>query len=519
MKSPESLLPSSHSLCHEPSKCIVEALDQSSFDEERYDESAEQITEAVYAASSAWSQISKNVFIFVNDTRSEFQSFTQQGPSRSDRRANGQGQESFMGQSVARAHNAAMAVYQTGVLEEMYQPSLINGEPMSIEQLALIEEKIISEQSTRMNNLGFDRSTIVKDELATVFQLEYLARAYMQVLNHEMPELLQELFDPATLKELPISVQRIAALDIKRGIGESVLLDNASKYAPGNQPESMQFAEYIRANTLPEQVKKTLLAIKLGMNAMGAPICPFNDIGICTHLLTKIPRHELPEDLIRDIVHKEDTAAAKRVEDLTLFARRTAVSKILDSSIPLFEQDASAQTPSRKRVTAAKLDKRDFTAIEPTESDAPNFTAVKIRFAHSDEVVDSSLADFEAIGEMVMNALDQKDIKKYLDTYNDKKLEGLISNALTSLALLPNYTASGRMITPWVGMKNKPHVNDEGVKERYMRFSGARAVGISPGPIGKATRIIFSQGTADGVRHITIHKIIHKADVKQRMTF
>ncbi len=253
---------------------------------------------------------------------------------------------------------------------------------------------------------------------------------------------------------------------------------------------------------------------------MGAPKCPFNDLGVCTHLLAKVPESQYPEEIQRDIASRDSLAAQRRIESLVTFAKRNSVSKILDSSIQLSEtmSSTSTGTQTKKRAFAPKLDKRDLNMIENSEVATPTFTQVKFRFANSDEVFETVPTDIENVAETMDEMFEHKMIKRYIDTYHDEKLEDMLANALTIIALAPSYTGTDRMITPWLDMKNKAYVNEEGVKERYMRFSGSRAIGVSGGPIGKDTRVIFSQGTERGVRHITIHKIIHKADIKSNVT-
>ena len=505
-------------ICASSDACYMDALEAEQYDTESLDERMVSQLETINFAAAAWTMIGKNVSTFIEQNRQEYELYdVQNGAARNDRRVSDRNRESVMGQKVSHAHNAAVNAIGTGLLEGVYVENLVVSSAPPIEALAGLEDTLLEMHNLKMKDMGADRTFAVEEELTAAFQCEFLVRASMQVINQESPQTLQTVFDPSSLLDLPIDLQRIAALDINRGIGASVLLDNAAKYAPGEQPRSAQLADYIKANNLPENVKKSLSAIKLGMQAMGAPSCPFNDLGVCTHLLAKIPQSQFPEEIQRDIANRDSSEAQRRMTSLVAFAKRNAVSKILDSSIQLNESFASNSAQSKKRTSAPKLEKRDFIMVENPEVDAPTFTEIKFRFANSPEIVATSTNVTEDFEEAAKAIFEQKIVKKYIDTYHDQKLEDMLFNALGIIAILPTYIGTNRMITPWLDMKHKAHINEEGVKERFMRYSGARSVGVSGGPVGKDTRVIFSQGTEQGVRHITIHKILHKSDIKSNV--
>jgi hypothetical protein len=501
-------------VCKTSDSCFMDSLENDQFSTESLSERVVGQLEAINFSASMWSLTGKNVSIFIEQNRRDYELHnTQSEVSRNDRRISDRNRESFLTQRVSSAHNIAVSQIGTGILEKVFTDNLLEAAP-TVEELSGLEEKLLDIHNKKMNTMGQDRSFAVQDELVITYQFEFIARAYMQAMNQEAPEVLQAIFDPSSIMDLPFDLQRIASLDINRGVGASVLLNNAAKVTTGEQPKSVELAEYIQANNLPENVKKSLLAIKLGMSAMGAPTCPFNDLGICTHLLSKVPDNHYPEEIQRDITNRDNTAIQRRIASLVAFAKRNPVSKILDSSILLNESFASNSTQSKKRTTAPKLEKRDFAAVENLEIDTPAFTKVKFRLANSDAIFEATGNLVDTIEKTIDDVFEQKIVKKYSETYHDEKLNDMLLHALTVIALMPTYIGTDRMVTPWLEMKNKAHINEEGVKERFMRYSGSRAVGISGGPIGKDTRVIFSQGTENGVRHITIHRIIHKSDVK-----
>lgn len=495
--------------------CAVEFSERNELTAEVFDESLEQIIEGLHASARSWSQATRNVSHYINQGRDAIDANdARAATARAERRSSGQSRDSYLAQAIAEIHNDAAREMTGGVLEGMHRSDLVSDELLSREHLFDLEQTIVRQQVARTQTPSFNAPVRIYHELVTVFQLEYVTRAYMQMLNQEAPEALQALFDPATLAELPQSLQRIATLDIKRGVGDSVLLDNANSQLPDERPESVILAEYIKANSLPEHVKKSLMAIKLGMDAMGAPNCPFNDLGMCTHILAKIPREQLPDDIQRDMTAKNDAAVSKRTNDLLNFSRRNPVSRIFDSKVVLYEEGPQSQSKTSKRSALPKLEKKDFAKPEEESSEEAAFSKVVFRVAKSDVIAEAPTDNEDGLMSAIESVFEQKLVSDYLDKHNDTKLNDMVAGAVAAIGLSQTYVKTGRMIVPWAGRKNKPYINDEGVKERFMRYSGAQAAGVSGGNIGRHTRIIFSQGTKDGVRYVTIHDILHKSDIK-----
>jgi hypothetical protein len=448
--------------------------------------------------------------------RSEFED-TSNSASRTERRSLSRDRESRLAIHIASAHNIAAREYPSGWVAQIYRENLVTQGAPSKRMIHGVNVFVASKHNKRVSS-GEDTSRIgyVQEALTDAFRMEYIARAYMQLINEENPDVLQTVFDPSTLRDLPPNLQRIAALDINRGMGDSILLDNATKLAIAEQDPAERLTGYIKANGIPEHVKKSLVTLNIGMKAMGAPSCPFNEVGICTHLLSRIPESALPDDIKKDLASRDLTAAQRRISGLVSFANHNPVSRILDSTIEFNEDIAQPSTSSRKReVPFAKLEKKDMTLVEQAEVETPAFSRVVIRLANQDsEYVIEDPNDKEAVNKAIAALSEEKIVKSYLTTYNDAKLRDMIFNAVNVIATEKSYIHTNRTIVQWVASKNKAHINTDDVKEQFMRYSGAQSTGVSGGPVGRDTRIIFSQGTKNGTRYVTIHRVSHKSDLK-----
>lgn len=503
-------------ICKTSDSCQLESLDTDQFYAESLDERVFEQVQGINVAVEGWAIVTRNVGAYISHDRQSQQMYTQSTQvTRDSRRNTSRSHDSVIGQHVSHAHNEAVARIGTGILKDVYvdDHNLVSAGAPLLKDIVGLEKRILEAQRKRTAEIGADRRFVVEDELTTAFQLEFAIRAYMQSINEEAPDVLQAMFDPATLNDLPNALQRIAALDIKRG-KSSILLNNAEKPANADQPMSVQLAEYVRSNHLPEGVKKSLQAIKFGMKVMGAPECPFNDLGICTHMLAKLPTTQYPDEIQRDIANRANTEVQRRVESLILFSRRNPTGKILDSTLYLAEDMTVSGSKAKKRASAPKIESRDLTMVENPEVDTPAFSRVKIRFANSDIVYDVEPTINDDLEKTLGDVTEHKIVKSYLDKYHDEKLNDMVGVALGFIAVAPTYAGTDNTVRRWLDKRNQSHVNDDGVKEKFMRYSGSSASGTSGGPVGKDTRIIFSQGTENGVRHITIHKVLHKSDIK-----
>ena len=518
-KEPKPTAPAASELCATDDVCALERIENERYLSESLDEREAEQLEVMIQSARAWEIIGSNVATFIANNRIiQEQTDANVSLTRAARRYNDRTREPWLAQGIAIAHNQAMTDVKKGILDVIYRDDLVSeGAPMTT--LIKGAEIIL----TRAHNKRFaapdaDSSHYLRDELTNAFQFEYIVRALMQRINEDNPDVLQIVFDPATLGDLPVSLQRIATLDIKRGRGASILIDNAQKVTLGEKTEAERLADYLKKNHLPEGVRKTLLSIKMGMQIMGAPECPFNDMGICTHVLAKLPEDQYPEDLRRDLAARDGAAVQQRVNGLQAFAQRNPVSKILDSTIEFNESSTGGTTSAQNRKRgnlATQLEKRDVAMVETAEVESPAFERVVVRVINQNEpfIIDE-LSDTSGVKELIAQLMNQKIMKKYVDTYHDSKVSDMLTNALEVIATKEQYIGIDRTITPWVDMSQKAHMNDDGVKERFMRYSGARASGVSGGPIGKRTRVIFSHGTKDGTRYVTIHKVAHRSDLE-----
>ncbi|MDN5275793.1 MAG: hypothetical protein JWN33_442 [Candidatus Saccharibacteria bacterium] len=503
--------------CLTDESCHLERLESERYLTESLDERESEQLETMVDAARYWEVFTRNVDVYIKNGRSAVaMADIAASSSRDELRSRDRNRESWLALNIASAHNRAANELRSTEFDVIFKDNLVNeGAPSGI-LLRGTEQRILQKQSKRTKNHENSKADYLYEELRTAFQMEYVVRALMQRINQDSPDVLQTVFDPSTIEDLPDSLQRIAKLDIDRGFGQSVLLDNARKLALGEKTPAERLTDYIKKNGMPDNVKKSLLAVKLGMKVMGAPECPFNALGICTYAMAKVPEDQFPEELKRDLACRDDAAAQKRMNDLLAFAKRKPVSRILDSSVIFSEDTVATNATSRKRAaTVIKLEKRDVALVGAAELETPSFERVVLRLVNQDEpfVINNpnNINDINAVAQQVT---EQKLFKKYLDTYHDDKLNAMVVNAINIITTRSNYTGTDRTITQWANMKEKAHLNEDGLKEQFMRYSGAQASGISGGPIGRNTRIIFSQKTDGGTRYVTIHKVIHKADMK-----
>ena len=514
----EQPLPLVYEVCSTQDACSMNSLESERYLTESLDErESEQLQQMVEIARS-WEVVTSNVAVYINDRRRA----TELGDaavsvSRADRRSHDKDRSSWLSAEIARAHDDAARTFADDIISPIYRENLVSeGSPSKfiIDGSYNLVMRAHNKRATATE--GVDQNKYVYHALSDAFQMEYIIRAHMQRINQDNPDVLQTVFDPLTLRDLPYSLQRIATLDINRGEGESILLDNAKKLALGEQSPAERLAKYIKTNNIPDHVKKTLVALNIGMKAMGSPTCPFNNIGICTHQLSRVPESSLPEDVKKDLDSRDATAAQRRTSGLLSFAQHNPVSKILDANIEFDNNTVRTSPTSRKRSSLPiRLDKRDLTMIEKPELETPSFNRVVIRFANQeDHYVIEDPADKDAFDVVNKALIGEKIVKSYLSNYNNPKLEAMILNAFSVISTSKTYVPLGRTITQWVASKNKAHINADDVKEQFMRYSGAQASGVSGGPIGRNTRIIFSQGTKNDTRYITIHKVTHKSNLK-----
>jgi hypothetical protein len=514
----EQPLPLVDEACSTQDACFMDRLESERYLTDSLDErESEQLQQMVEIARS-WEVVTSNVAVYINDKRRAIElGDAAVSVSRADRRSYSKDRSLWLSSEIACAHDDAARTFADDSISAIYRENLVNeGSPPKF----LIDGsyKLVMRAHNKLVTATerVDQSRYVQQALSDAFRMEYIIRAYMQRINQDNPDVLQTVFDPVTLRDLPYSLQRIATLDVNRGEGASILLDNAKKLALGEQNPAERLANYIKTNNIPDQVKKTLVALNIGMKAMGSPTCPFNDMGICTHQLSRVPESSLPEDVKKDLESRDATAAQRRTSGLLSFAQHNPVSKILDANIQ-FDSNATQTSPtSRKRSSLpVRLEKRDLTMIEKPEIETPSFNRVVIRFANQeDQYVIEDPTDKDAFDVVNKALIGEKMVKSYLSSYNDPKLEAMILNAFSVISTSKTYTPLGRTITQWVASKNKAHVNDDDVKEQFMRYSGAQASGVSGGPNGRNTRIIFSQGTKNDTRYVTIHKVTHKSNLK-----
>jgi hypothetical protein len=416
--------------------------------------------------------------------------------------------ETMINNNVAIKHNiAASAIKETG------------GESWNADLVRLTNIDALTNHMYLLADAADDMAQL-DDPLTRAFYglflTEYTARISMKSLDIDAPDVLRQVFDPATLSDLPETLQKLAIIDIRRGPTGSILLSNAARSIPDNRGGAEVFADYISANHLPDTIRQHLRSISLGAKAMGAPACPYNSIGICTKVLSKIQPGDLPDMIAADMQLRESKSTTDRVGRLTQFGRGGELSRLFDSSLS-FSVKLPGQNEikqNKRRPTVVPVEKKDLNVIETGEI-IPSFSHFVLRIANDDRdtVEPVDVADLDAVGAEIGELMGHKMIMNYiLNTSESVKLTEFFAKALSMIVVSPRYGQTGGAIVPLVALRSKSMMNSDGVKETYSRLSGAQADGLGGSAIARNTRIYFSQGTSNGVRYVTIHRVGHKAD-------
>lgn len=497
-------------------KDVVEQIDQPVFADQLDEWSAEALDTTVRMAET-WGELTGRISEEISMLRIEGQQ-DNTSSSRDSRRDNARRRDFQFNQDIARMRQSAR------------QQVRVNGNDEWGKRLSAVRSQAEYDQLSSDLTGQYPNKPEGNDDLTELFRLmfltEHVTRLYMRALDLGAPDVFRQVFTPGNIIELPPALQKVSVIDISRG-KDSIILQNAARTAlEDNRTPAEKLTDYIQNNHLPDNVRQFIIAIKTGAIAAGVRECPGNDLGICTRLLAKIPIAELPEPIRKDIEMRDNKEAQDRKSKLVTFAQGYPLSRLLDSSTGF---DVSTRRPNednnanqKRRPNIGVVEKRDVvTLLESAETEQSSFTQVAVRFINdfSEPLILTKGEEEQSIDEKLAHLCEHKLIKEYLETHKGTPLEGLMQDALRQILLSPNYFQSEGAILPWVrGIANryKSFINNEGVKERLMRFSAARSSVHTSDKVGRQTRIFFSQGTKDGVRHVTIHEIGHKSDLEKR---
>ena len=351
--------------------------------------------------------------------------------------------------------------------------------------------------------------------LAYIYMCEQIARSTLYTSHLMQPDVLRSIFNPATFSELPLSLQRLAALDIRRGDKASILLLNArTDEVKDDRTREEIMSDYISNNHLTDSIREHLNSISLGAKAMGSMECSLNQFGLCMKVLARIPGTDLPQPIAQDIQQKAARAKQDRILKLNSLARGVSINKMFDSTtklhVPQFNSTNSSQSSGKKRLPS--IDTNDVRDIEREAGESePTFSRYVIRSKKQPDVaLDAEIKDIQSQAQALLTL---PEISEYYAKHKTDTLDSFLVNALLTIIASERYNTTKGAIVPYLSRRADAYANPEGIKEKFSRLSGAQLSGGGGGTIGRHTRIIFSQGTENGVRHVTIHKIDTKSNM------
>lgn len=487
----------------------LEALETD--DVEQYDSQTDEFINDMVSLSETWGMAlaeMPDAIAARREIEDSHEGWTSALDDRSMRRQLDRRKDSYFLQTVTWAHNAGRWAARPNVPADAPRLGAITDPVDLARRIGDIGETLSRDED--------EQDTLVK-QFKLLFVAEELAHAQMAMLELTNPSAFRDIFRPGSIDDLPPALRELSAADIARD-KDSIILRNARRDIDDNRTPGQQLADYLSNNHLPDSIRQVFVGINLGAKAMGAPACPRNDVGICTKVLERLPIDELPEPVRRDMEIRAGKATQERVAKLTQFARGHMPSRLFDSSVvyDIPDNDHAVSSKKRRQVNtgrgATKADRSDvtFEALEASLETA--FSSVSVLVSNEDGEPFVFNVDEEASFD---HLLETKMFKDYMTAHRETGLDAMFQNALQHILFSPRYAETKGMIIPLVDRTLKTHQNQSGVTERLMRFSGQKTSAMGSGKNGRQTRIIFSQGTKDGVRHVTIRKVVHKSNIEK----
>lgn len=478
---------------------------------EAFDEVTAEHVDQLVSAAGSWLSMGQALPEIIQEMRKEREeavSFSLGLRERADRRTSSSSVEQELSRDIAVAHNTVRARFRPAGMGDFSRLLASARDYEEVTDIMLHLNELLA--------LRPENASKLDTAFHIMFVSEDLVRATMAHIDFTEPRALQEIFDPSRFSELPSGLQRIAAMDIM-GKETSIILRNAKRELDVDASPAVQLSKYIKDNHLPENVRHILRGVTIGATAMGAPVCPANNLGICVRVLEKMQLEELPEPLRRDIKLHSDKEVQSRLSRLTQLARQVNVPRILNASIAfdVRDNDTANNRSKKRRSNGTQLEKRDIAAVTTLENEIPSFNQVIVRIKNDEiEPVEFGFTNGWNDQEGLEVLLETKFMREYIDDHRSVDLRDAITSALRHILFSASYGQSMGAIVPILGSDQR-HSSTDNISERKMRFSGQRAVGIGGGKMGRQMRIVFSQATESGVRHITLHKIVHKSELEK----